>query len=251
MDNPNNESDRQNALNPPQLSSLSSELTPVIPTFLMRFYISSHHHFAASHFLELAREIEESHDGRPIFDIKHRAYVTNSIFSSVAFMEAAINETFQDATDEHRGSLAPLNIETKTNMASFWEIAEGRNRSAISILDKYQTALLLADKPRFNEALLPFKDARTLIEIRNELMHYKPESLGGSKTHKLEKKLKDQGKFPPNRLMAGAGNPFFPDHCLGFGCAEWGLNISKSFVDHFFRELDITPNYQRMPFINK
>lgn len=231
--------------------SISIQVTPVTPTLLMRVYFSSYHLFAASHFLELAKEIEENHKGGPIFDVKHRAYVTNSIFSSVAFMEAAINETFQDAADDHQGSLASLEIEAKTKMASFWEITEGRNRSTISILDKYQIALVLAEKPQYDKGRSPFQDARTLIEIRNDLTHYKPESLGGSNTHRLEKKLKDKGKFPLNKLMTGSGNPFFPDHCLGFGCAEWGLNTSMSFVDRFFLELGVTPNYQRVQFTDR
>lgn len=249
MDNPKDECESQGESQTSGAPSISIHVTTVTPTLLMRVYFSSYHLFAASHFLELAKEIEENHDGGPIFDVKHRAYVINSIYSSVAFLEAAINEIFQDAADEHQGSLAALAVEIRTRIASFCEISGGRNRSSFSVLKKYQMVLLLAGKPQFERGNLPYRDAQSLIELRNELTHYKPESLGGSKTHRLEKKLKD--KFSSNKLMTGAGNPFFPDHCLGFGCAEWGLRSCRSFVDHFFRELGVTPNYQRMPFIDK
>lgn len=171
MDNPKDGCESQGESQTIGAPSISINMTAVTPTFLMRVYFSSYHLFAAGHFLELAKEIEEKHDGGPIFDVKHRAFITNSIFSSVAFMEAAINETFQDAADDHQGSLASLEIEAKTKMASFWEITEGRNRSTISILDKYQIALVLADKPQFDKGRSPFQDARTLIEIRNDLTH--------------------------------------------------------------------------------
>ncbi|MCZ6469246.1 MAG: hypothetical protein O6499_06310, partial [Candidatus Dadabacteria bacterium] len=57
----------------------------------MRNYISKDFLWAAEHFSKLAGEIEDKHKGRSIFNIEHRAYVMNSILSSVAFLEAAIN----------------------------------------------------------------------------------------------------------------------------------------------------------------
>jgi hypothetical protein len=77
-------------------------------------------------------------------------------------------------------------------------------------------------------------------------MHYKPESYGGEVQHKFLQQLR--GKFSENPLMAGAGNPYFPDKCLGSSCATWTVYSVKKVADEFFRRLNISPNYQRVSF---
>ena len=74
----------------------------------MRAYFSSYHLWAAEHFTRLAKEIEDAHTGSPEFNIAHRAYVTNAILSAVAFLEAAINELFDDVVDQHYSYVNPL-----------------------------------------------------------------------------------------------------------------------------------------------
>jgi hypothetical protein len=54
-----------------------------------------------------------------------------------------------------------------------------------------------------------------------------------------------QGKFNLNPLT-GAGNPFYPDKCLGHGCAEWAVNSSIKFVDEFFEKLGSTPVFDHV-----
>jgi hypothetical protein len=85
-----------------------------------------------------------------------------------------------------------------------------------------------------------------LIRLRNELIHYKPRNLASPTVHRLEKRL--TGRFATNKLMTGAGNSFFPDHCLGHGCAEWSVTSSEMYMNAFFADLGIVPNYQRVEF---
>ena len=70
-------------------------------------------------------------------------------------------------------------------------------------------------------------------------MHYRREwveiraggaAVAHSETHaeKFELLLKD--RFAENPL-AGKNLPFFPDRCLGHGCAEWAVTTSLSFTD--------------------
>jgi hypothetical protein len=77
-------------------------------------------------------------------------------------------------------------------------------------------------------------------------MHYKPQTLGGSYTHRLERSLAD--RFAPNKLMSGVVKPLFPDHYLGRGCAQWAVTSSENYTNAFFAKLGITPNYQRVDF---
>jgi hypothetical protein len=216
------------------------------PTLKMRVYYSTYHLWAANHFVRLTGNIETAHTGGPKFSIEHRTYVTNAIFSSVAFMEAAINEFFQDAADNHQSYISPLDSDTQALMVTMWELTEDRNRSAFSVLDKYQIALTFARKEAFPKGDILYQHADLVIKLRNELVHYKPKTLGGSDIHKFENSLR--GKFPLNALMNDSGNPFFPDKCLGHGCAQWAVSACKNYVDAFFLKLGVVPNYQQVNF---
>jgi|CXWL01.1.fsa_nt_gi hypothetical protein len=220
------------------------EIDTALPvTVIMRTYFSSYHLWAARYFSILARNSEKE-DGRlPRFDIKHRAYVTNSIFSGVAFLEAAINELFQDIVDGHESYIATLDPHNKRQMLEYWQSPESKR---LNLLGKYQKALTCLRKQPFNSNQSPYLDAKLVAQLRNVLVHYKPKSLGGGVEHDLAKEL--AGKFMDNRLMNGSGNPWFPDKCLGHGCAEWAVHSITMFADEFFRQIGTEPNYQRIQF---
>ena len=224
--------------------ALTVSANPV--TITMRAYYSSYHLWAAKHFCELAKNAENEPGDHTRFDIKHRAYVTNSILSAVAFLEAAINELYQDAADNHESYITKLNADSKQLMSDFWQFTEERNRSAFNLLDKYQIALTFLRKPQFDSGQSPYQDVTLVVRLRNELVHFKPKSLGGDVEHKLARQLR--GKFAENKLMDGSGNPWFPDKCLGHGCAQWAVASVTNFADQFFAAIDVEPNYQRIEF---
>src|SRR5689334_4395269 len=91
----------------------------------MRAYFSSYHLWAAQHFTRLATELETTIKG-PQFDLPHRSYVTNAVFSAVAFIEAAINEVFEDVNDRHPSYVGVLDPESHKKLAEGW--AKGKNR---------------------------------------------------------------------------------------------------------------------------
>lgn len=216
------------------------------PSWSMRVYYSSYHLWGSHHFAQLAGEIEDAHSGPPRFDIRHRSYVTNSLLSSVAFLEAAINELYQDTYDKHSSYLSALPQEVKNLLADFWGMTEEENKSIVSILDKYQLALRFCGKKPFGKGDSPYQEVDSIIKIRNTLTHYKPQSLSGDSIHKLEKRLR--GRFEDNLLMLGSGNPYFPDKLLGRGCADWAVASTRKFADKFFSEIQVIPNYKMVNF---
>jgi len=223
------------------------ETDTVFPiTVMMRGYFSSYHLWAARHFSALAGSAESEEGRRPRFDIKHRAYVMNAIFSAVGFLEAAINELFQDIADGHESYVASIDAESKRLMSDFWQFTEQRNRSAFNLLDKYQIALTFLRKQQFGSGHQPYQDAALVVKLRNELVHYKPRSLGGDVEHTLVKQL--ARKFQDNALMTGSGNPWFPNKCLGYGCTEWSIRSTTGYADEFFGRIGVVPNYQRVQF---
>lgn len=163
----------------------------------------------------------------------HSSYANFAVIAAVSALEASINEWFTDKSD-HGSTLkrGPL-----PRVSRFWELGIPRTAS-YQILQKYQVALALIDKPSLDEATEPFQSARLLVELRNWLIHYEPtmepvpsaEWMSLHKPHKLERKLR--GKFPMNALSQ-PNVPFWPFKCMGAGCARWAGEAAWSFLEAF------------------
>ncbi len=212
----------------------------------MRHYFSTYLLWSAEHNAVQAGSIEAAHDGPPRFDARHQSHVLDSILASAAFLEAAVNELYQDAYDGHGtsgdGYIAPLKPETRKLLAEVWrETDEGVRMRP---LDKYQLLLASAGLEPLDRGEQPYQDARLVTQLRNTIAHFQPEDVSAEWPHKLGARLR--GKFEENRLMAGAGNPWWPSHCLGAGCAAWAAAAAESLTAHVCAHLGIRPNYQRL-----
>ena len=214
-------------------------------TYSMRSYFSSHYLYSAQRLSQEAGRIEAQAPPGLSFDPDHRMFVTSSVLASVTFLEALVNEVFQDVVDRHDqhddAYVAPLGDETKRIMSWLW--APG-GAERLPILDKFDAALVAAGLVPFDKGAYPYQYTALVVEVRNALVHYKPQSLGPARHHKLAARLRS--KFAPNKLMEGAGNPFFPDHALGHGCSEWAWRSCRDHADEFSRRLGIRPHYQRI-----
>jgi hypothetical protein len=212
----------------------------------LRHYFSTHLLWTGFHASGKAREIEDAHTGRSRFDIEHSSYVLSAIVSAAGFLEAAVNEFFQDAHDEHGlrddGYLVPLAAQTVKAMAATWRgTGEG---SKLKALEKWQLMLVFADREPLDRGRAPYQDAQLVTQLRNAILHYRPEHVAADEPHKMEERLR--GRFADNRLMEGSGNAWWPGHCLGHGCAEWAARSALAFADHICNELGISPNYRRI-----
>lgn len=139
------------------------EIDTALPvTIIMRAYYSSYHLWAAKHLSELARSIENQEGERPRFDIKHRAYVTNSILSAVAFLEAAMNELFQYIADGHESYIAPLDAGSKREISEFWQ-RDQRKKKRRGVFAKYQSALTFLRKQQFAPGQPPYLDGKLVV----------------------------------------------------------------------------------------
>ncbi len=211
---------------------------------LMRNYFSTYQLWSAELAAAQAAAFERDFTGKvPVFSIEQRSYVMNAVFMSVAFLESAINEILQDIVDEHDSYTGPVDPVIRRCITVWWGQSEGQGRAAGSILDKYQSLLAFYGLPALDKGRNPYQDVDFLVRLRNELMHYKPEMVGGEEQHRWDKKLSK--KFAPNPLLAGSGNSYFPDHCLGSGCAAWAVQSVKAFADAYFTTLGISSNYAR------
>jgi len=203
-----------------------------------RHYVAGQHLWSARHHARLCAELEAEKTGRTAFDIRHRACAVSAVLSAVVFLEALVNETFQDAADGHARRIAPLGPRCIALMGEFWNAGS----RYVGVLDKFQMALLFADRPRLDPGAAPYQDAQLLIGIRNRLVHFRPAWTTAEEETKEEARV--EGKFAPNALMAGMGNPWFPDKCLGAGCAQWSWKTSLALADEWTTRLGIPRPYQ-------
>ncbi len=211
----------------------------------IRSYFSTAWLRAGIKFSDEARVIEAQHRGGPNSDPIHRAFVIASIQAAVAFMEANVNELYQDAADGHGtegdGYVAPLPEATRWSMSEVWQgTGDGRKLEALS---KYQLMLTTAGLPTLDRGVHPYQDAAAVTRLRNVLVHYQPETIFADESNRLESQLKD--KFSDNKMLAGSGNAWWPSRCLGAGCCDWAISSVRSLADHVANNLGITPNYKR------
>lgn len=222
---------------------LAGELEPRGGRAIMRNYFSSYLLAAAGQMVRSAAAIEDQHDieGPPRFDLEQRGHILGAILCGVGFFEAMVNELFQDALDRHapEGSgVASLSMSTRDRMAEYWRATKGRDRA----LDKYQTLLRFAGEAQLDEGAQPYQEARLTVQLRNAIAHYRPEDLSADEPEKMEKSLKVV-KFPDNQMLTGSGNPWWPDHCLGVGCARWALESVVAVADHVTDAVGVKTNY--------
>jgi hypothetical protein len=207
---------------------------------VMRGYLSTHHLYAARYCAEAAQEREaELVGGESVFDLRHRGFILGAVTESVAFLEGAINEVFQDAADTHHSYIGVLEEPCLSLMAALWRAT---GEGYLEILDKYDLALQFAGQLPFDKGSAPYQDARVLLRLRNYLVHYKPHDVALDSVHSLGEALR--GKFPSNQLMVGSDNPWFPDHALGAGCASWAWRSARGLTDAFASRIGLHLNYQ-------
>src|SRR2546425_7105119 len=151
-------------------------------SFKTRAVFAGQHIQSAILFTRLCAKLETNYKGQPPFSIpadvydEQKAYVTATIFASVAFLEAAINELFADTAELQPGELAGtliehLNPNVRQQMADSWNQGTPRGAS-FPILEKFNVALRLAGQNKLKDHL--YNNADAVIVLRNALTHFEP-----------------------------------------------------------------------------
>jgi len=155
---------------------------------------------------------------------------------SVAFLEATVNEVFEDATDDrHVGQrVERLEPRVRAMLASFWEsVGNGR----YSLLGKYQMALLLSGAGQFDKGAQPYQDAQLLIDFRNGLVHFRPDWHDSGTKRKFDS-LGDP--FHQRGLLSDEdSSDWLTVKALGASGALGALATAKAFADEWTSRLGI------------
>ncbi len=216
-----------------------------MPRVGVRSYMSSWALRSAKMCAYNAKQIEEMHEGKwesPQVE-EHINYAMTSVVNSVVFLEAMINEIYNDVAENYgeqdQGYLSPIPDNVRKLMASWWEETEGR----ATLLSKYQMLLSFSGNDKFDKGAEPYQSVASLINFRNAIVHYKPKTIYSDEVHYLEKSLK--GKYSPNFLMpenARTSN-WWPNNALSAGGAIWSHNKAEAFALALCKKLNIEANY--------
>jgi hypothetical protein len=86
-------------------------------------------------------------------------------------------------------------------------------------------------------------DAQLLLDIRNALLHFRPEdNFRADKALKFEAELKRR-KVTPNPLVGPNPRAYWPEHALGHGTAWWAAKAAVHLTDQTCLALGINPDY--------
>jgi hypothetical protein len=193
--------------------------------------LSRHHIITAHNFAESAAalEMDDPAELPPDEKWRYRAYVSAAVLSSAGFLEAAINELYLELQKVTQSEDSHLRHELALLVSAWPKIVKS------PVLQKYQIALSVTDADAYNEDVSPFADAESLVRLRDALLSYNAEwdDVRG-RHHQLEARLKDA--FPSSPLVS-ANRPWFPDRCLGSGCAAWAVKTAQLFTNDFYRRM--------------
>jgi hypothetical protein len=163
----------------------------------------------------------------------------------VAFLEAFINAVWQDAADSEPGKHTHytdgISDDAMATMRELWTGKEDAER-IVSLLGKYQVALVCAGHQRMDPGDEPFQSGDVLVKLRNVLVHFKPQWHWTDDDLKFVRRLKDKiTRELENRQPIG--QPWFPNKALGAGCADWACESSIAFARTWHESMGLTHDF--------
>lgn len=187
-------------------------------------------------------------EGKRDVCIEHRSLAMTAVLFSASFLEALVNQLFADAAETKRGQRTHLLsglAEDDIEILAAWWLKTNKDGKQVNerkaALPKYQEALNQLGKPRLVMASDPYLSADHLMELRHALVHFKPE-WQGSGSHPIEKMLTEHPRFVENQQAIGT--PWYPNKCLGAGCAVWACAVAMDFADAWCARMGLTYDYK-------
>ncbi len=219
--------------------------------------------FFAKNAHELEKKYEKSFESlkaeeRENITEEYSAFTTSAIILSVAFIEAHINEFFDNVIEKKPNNSSSGTVIDKLYnncpdnfkfIQSLFLLKEDIY-DKLSFLKKYDFALVCFSKEPFEKGKKPYQNLKLIIDLRNSLVHYYPEYQTaqkggmGNEQSKIEKKFQD--KFDINPFFKNTGNPFYPHKCLSYSSAKWSIMSSYEFVEGFYSKFDLESGYKRI-----
>jgi hypothetical protein len=187
----------------------------------------------AIHFANSARSIEEN----PKTDNQDHqlclANTTASIMQSVASLEAECWNIINKGPGHNLGSNG-VDIRAKQILNAVADVIEKQ-----SILERFNSILLLLDKDPIDKGSKVYQHAELVVFIRNRITHYKSKSTSEVERQKKIKSLKSLG-FAEHTVYSDDGYWHIPFvQILGYDCARWSYLSMLNFLKEFYAKLGV------------
>lgn len=190
----------------------------------IKINLSLHNLAAARHFSEKVGELETEFAGMTFSECLPELLANGSacIMMTCAALEAYVNELF-DSPQFH----------FKSEQQDWVHLLIPQYGRA-SMLDKYDLFLVLRGCEKLDRGSGNTQMLVDLIQLRNALVHFKPEWSGDPGGHsKLSNRLR--GKFDPSKFFPDT-EPLFPLAWCSHSCTRWATSSAYEFL----REIEIT-----------
>lgn len=161
--------------------------------------------------------------------VAHRGYVVGSIMQATAALECEIWEVMVYGPGHHLGSNG-IDVAARNLLAPLADLID-REES----LKRYVRVLHLLKKEALDVGGPIWGDAKTVVQLRNELVHYKSKWSTELERIKFLKRLQDM-KHPKPPFIPASGC-FFPYECLSAACASWAVQSCIAFLRAFYDNL--------------
>lgn len=162
----------------------------------------------------------------------YMSYVASSIMQSVAALESEIWSIYNHGPGHHLGSNG-LDHEGALLLSKIAKVTE-RNPTLV----KACLILTLLNKVDIDKKSSPFQDMKLVIELRNELGHYKSKGTSDLDREEVFARLRSKNNTPPE-FYNNQNYNFFPHICLSHHRAQWALNTTINFINEFYNLLGI------------
>jgi hypothetical protein len=95
--------------------------------------------------------------------------------TAITFLDAAVNEVYQDAADGPDTSYSRrMPQQTRERLAGMWRLTNsGRS---FSTLERYEIGLVVAGAKPLDHDVSPYQDVLACIRLRNWIVHYRPQA---------------------------------------------------------------------------
>ena len=194
---------------------VSMTMTAKTQTNLSSLYLTS-----ACSFARQVKRLEVENEGRQFSEFWDEifGYASATVLTTAAALESYINEFFTDVYDNF----------TSVDKNTLSIVVEAHEFN--SVLEKFDLALRLKKLDKLKQGDQTFQNIKLLTQLRNALVHFKPEWGNEQKEHaKLSNKLR--GRFEGSPFLSDSR--LFPRAWASHGCCVWAIESTIAFIEDF------------------
>ncbi|WP_127840953.1 hypothetical protein QZL74_36590 (plasmid) [Burkholderia gladioli pv. alliicola] len=214
--------------------------------------------------IETRPEIQDPERGMGLVERpEHHAYTSAAILMSALTIEAFINELFADCALTEGDNLFGLDAARAKKLGEVWKerstkrvpklrTRRGKKKDKIDLtplgaVEKYGAALKILLGKGLDSKSETVKDARTLVELRNTLAHYKlvyrqfPDS--DTRVEKIDPDEEPHVQAPGLDRADAAPDSFVEDTALKHSVAEWSVKTALAFILNFKEALHVNAQF--------